>query len=94
MLELCLDADRAGQEAMLRAAQLAAGRKLELRVVAAARGHGPAELIEREGAERAARARRARRCRSSSSTSSGSSTGRTPAARRGAIERSRSSRRC
>ena len=33
VLELCLDADRAGQEAMLRAAQLAEGRKLDLRVV-------------------------------------------------------------
>src|SRR5439155_26826562 len=33
VLVLCLDADRAGQDAMLRAAELAAGSKLELRVV-------------------------------------------------------------
>jgi DNA primase len=52
VLELCLDADRAGQEAMLRASRLAAGRKLELRVVALPEGLDPAELIEREGAER------------------------------------------
>jgi DNA primase len=52
VLVLCLDADRAGQEAMLRAARLAAGRKLELRVVALPEGTDPAELIEREGAER------------------------------------------
>jgi DNA primase len=51
VLELCLDADRAGQEAMLRAARLAAGRKLELRVVPLAEGTDPAELVEREGAE-------------------------------------------
>ena len=53
-LELCLDADRAGQDAMLRAARLAAGRKLELRVVAAARGHRP------RGPDRARGRRRAR----------------------------------
>ncbi len=52
VLELCLDADRAGQEAMLRAAQLAEGRKLDLRVVPLAEGMDPAELIQREGAER------------------------------------------
>jgi DNA primase len=51
VLELCLDADRAGQEAMLRAARLAAGRKLELRVVPLPEGTDPAELVEREGAE-------------------------------------------
>jgi DNA primase len=51
VLELCLDADRAGQEAMLRAARLAAGRKLELRVVPLPEGTDPAELIEREGAD-------------------------------------------
>jgi DNA primase len=49
VLELCLDADRAGQEAMLRAARLAAGRKLELRVVPLPEGTDPADLIEREG---------------------------------------------
>ena len=51
-LELCLDADRAGQEAMLRAARLAQGRKLELRVVPLPDGMDPAELIESEGADR------------------------------------------
>lgn len=50
-VELCLDADRAGQEAMLRAARLAAGRNLELRVVPLPPGTDPAELAEREGAE-------------------------------------------
>ena len=38
---LALDADSAGQEAMLRAAQVAAGRKLQLRVVPLPAGHGP-----------------------------------------------------
>jgi DNA primase len=52
VLELCLDADRAGQEAMLRASRLATGRKLELRVVPLPEGLDPAELIEREGAEK------------------------------------------
>jgi DNA primase len=51
VLELCLDADRAGQDAMLRAARLAAGRKLELRVVPLPEGTDPADLIEREGAD-------------------------------------------
>ncbi|HEY2142551.1 MAG TPA: DNA primase [Solirubrobacteraceae bacterium] len=48
---LALDADSAGQEAMLRAAGLAAKRKLELRVVALPGGADPAELVQREGAE-------------------------------------------
>ncbi len=48
---LALDADRAGQEAMLRAAKLAAGRKLELRVVEMPAGADPAELVQREGVE-------------------------------------------
>ena len=51
ILELCLDADRAGQEAMLRASRLAAGRDLELRVVPLPEGTDPADLIERDGAE-------------------------------------------
>ena len=51
VLELCLDADRAGQEAMLRASRLAARRKLELRVVPLPEGLDPAELIERDGAQ-------------------------------------------
>ena len=48
---LALDADTAGQEAMLRAAQLAARRRLELRVVSLPGGWDPAELIQREGPE-------------------------------------------
>jgi DNA primase len=52
VLELCLDADRAGQEAMLRAAQLAEGRKLDLRVVPLPEGLDPAELVQREGGDR------------------------------------------
>ncbi len=51
VLVLCLDADRAGQDAMLRASRLAAGSKLELRVVPLPEGADPAELVEREGAE-------------------------------------------
>jgi DNA primase len=51
VLELCLDADRAGQEAMLRASKLAAGRNLELRVVPLPEGTDPAELVERDGAD-------------------------------------------
>ena len=48
-LELCLDADRAGQEAMMRASRLAAGRSLELRVVDLPEGKDPADLIAAEG---------------------------------------------
>jgi len=51
VLELCLDADSAGQEAMLRAARVARGRGLELRVVPLPEGADPGELIAREGAE-------------------------------------------
>ncbi|MDQ3849404.1 MAG: DNA primase, partial [Actinomycetota bacterium] len=47
---LALDADSAGQEAMLRAAKLAAGRRLELRVVALPPGEDPADLLARAGA--------------------------------------------
>ncbi len=47
---LALDADSAGQEAMLRAAGLAAKRKLELRVVALPAGADPAELVQAQGA--------------------------------------------
>jgi DNA primase len=49
VLVLCLDADRAGQDAMLRAERLAAGRKLELRVVPLPEGTDPAEMLAREG---------------------------------------------
>lgn len=48
---LALDADTAGQEAMLKAARLMAARKLELRVVQMPGGMDPAELIQREGPE-------------------------------------------
>ncbi len=48
---LALDADTAGQEAMLRASALAAKRKLELRVVELPEGADPAELIQRDGPE-------------------------------------------
>ncbi len=51
VLELCLDADRAGQQAMLRAAQLAGDSKLELRVVALPAGADPAEVISKQGPE-------------------------------------------
>jgi DNA primase len=47
---LALDADSAGQEAMLRASTLAVKSKLELRVVALPAGTDPAELVQREGA--------------------------------------------
>jgi DNA primase len=50
VLELCLDADSAGQEAVLRAARLAAGRQLELRVVVLPEGSDPADLALSEGA--------------------------------------------
>jgi DNA primase len=49
VLELCLDADRAGQDAMLRAARLAGARKLELRVVGLPEGTDPADLVQRDG---------------------------------------------
>jgi len=46
---LALDADSAGQEAMLRAAKVAAGRRLELRVVVLPTGQDPADLLLTEG---------------------------------------------
>jgi len=46
---LALDADSAGQEAMVRAAGVAAGKGLELRVLALPAGSDPADLIEAEG---------------------------------------------
>ena len=48
---LALDADRSGQEAMLRAARGAEKRDLELLVVAMPEGTDPAELVSREGAQ-------------------------------------------
>src|SRR3954466_5880222 len=49
-VQLALDADGAGQEAMLRAAKVAAGRRLELRVVPLPAGADPADLVAAEGA--------------------------------------------
>ncbi len=51
VVQLALDADSAGQEAMLRAAQVASERKLELRVVPLPPGEDPAELVQRAGGE-------------------------------------------
>jgi DNA primase len=48
---LALDADSAGQEAMLKAARVAAGRRLELRVVPLPAGQDPADLLAAEGAD-------------------------------------------
>lgn len=48
---LALDADASGQEAMVRAAALAARRSLELRVVALPEGRDPADLVGAEGAD-------------------------------------------
>jgi DNA primase len=46
---LALDSDSAGHEAMLRAARVAEGRKLELRVVALPQGKDPADLVGEPG---------------------------------------------
>ena len=48
---LALDADSAGQEAMIRAAKVAEGRKLELRVVPLPAGNDPADIVQQEGPE-------------------------------------------
>lgn len=48
---LALDADRAGREAMLRAAQLARGSGLNLRVVLLPDGMDPADLLVKRGTE-------------------------------------------
>jgi DNA primase len=47
---LALDADSAGQEAVLRAYSLASKRKLKVRVVELPPGTDPAELVQRQGA--------------------------------------------
>lgn len=49
---LALDADSAGQEAMLRAARVAAGKNVDLRVLALPAGADPADLVAAEGADR------------------------------------------
>jgi DNA primase len=46
---LALDADAAGQEAMLRAQRVAAGRRMRLRVAAMPAGEDPAEMMAEEG---------------------------------------------
>jgi DNA primase len=46
---LALDADSAGQEAMLRAQRVAAGRKMRLRVAAMPPGEDPAEMMAAPG---------------------------------------------
>jgi DNA primase len=46
---LALDADSAGQEAMLRAQRVAAGRKMRLRVANMAAGEDPAEMMAEPG---------------------------------------------
>jgi DNA primase len=51
VLELCLDADSAGQEAMVRASKLCADSGLELRVVPLPAGADPADLIRSDGAQ-------------------------------------------
>ena len=50
---LALDADSAGQEAMLRAQRVAAGRKMRLRVAAMPPGEDPAEMMAARGRRRA-----------------------------------------
>jgi DNA primase len=51
VVQLALDADSAGQDAMLRAARLAEKRMLRFRVVPLPAGEDPAELIQRAGGE-------------------------------------------
>jgi DNA primase len=48
---LALDADSAGQEAMIRAERLARARKLAVRVVPLPAGSDPADLVQAQGAE-------------------------------------------
>ncbi len=47
---LALDADGAGQEAMLKAAQVAASRNVSLRVIPLPDGNDPADVVARDGA--------------------------------------------
>ena len=48
---LALDADGAGQEAMMKAARVAAKQRFELRVAALPPGSDPAEVLQRDGPE-------------------------------------------
>ncbi len=52
VVQLALDADGAGQEAMLRAARVARGKDLDLRIVPLPPGSDPADLVLAEGPER------------------------------------------
>ena len=51
LVYLALDADRAGQDAMLRASRLAEDRGIDLRVVEMPEGTDPADLVTREGSQ-------------------------------------------
>ena len=51
VLELCLDSDNAGREAMVRAARLCSDSGLELRVVPLPVGSDPGDVISQEGTE-------------------------------------------
>jgi DNA primase len=51
-IDLALDADESGQEAMVRANKLALSRDVTLRVVPLSSGLDPADLVAREGPER------------------------------------------
>src|SRR5436190_2146914 len=51
VVHLALDADAAGQKAMLRAAEVAKGRSIELRVVPLPAGADPADVVQRSGAD-------------------------------------------
>ncbi len=52
VVQLALDADGAGQEAMLRAARVARGKDLDLRIVPLPAGSDPADLVLAEGPQR------------------------------------------
>jgi len=49
---LAMDADRAGEDAMIRAQRVAGARRMRLRVAAMPEGEDPAELVTDGGAER------------------------------------------
>jgi DNA primase len=53
---LAMDSDSAGQEAMLRAQRVAAGRKMRLRVAAMPAGEDPAEMMAADGGDERFRA--------------------------------------
>ncbi len=91
---LALDADSAGQEAMLKASSLAAKRKLELRVVPLPAGADPAEMIQRDGAEAIKAAVSRRRCRSCASAWNGCWRAAMTPARRAGTASSTSCARC